>query len=103
MLQVLTAHQKFRTASIIAIDLAAFVSKTPMRHFDVCLQQLLVLYSTWKAAENGAVIDNENADDGAAEYVMAWEEPQEPTNMRQNARDWNEVFVVSNGVTMSSV
>jgi hypothetical protein len=121
--QVLTAHQKFRTASVVATELATLVSEASMRHFDVRLQQLRALCSAWKEDRetvvqvldeldvgvtgnnladnegvNSASIGDESADDGAAEYAMAWED--QDLNMRRNVRGWDEALLVSElGVT----
>lgn len=53
--RILSAHQKFRMASIVATELATLVSEVPMRHFDSRLQQMRDLCNAWKTDRETAV------------------------------------------------
>lgn len=52
---VLTAHQKFRTASIVANELATLISEVPTRHFANRLDQLKKLCQAWKANQETSI------------------------------------------------
>lgn len=86
-LGVLTAHQKFRVASVVATELAALVSEAPMRHFETRLQQLRDLCNAWKD-DRETVVQVLGERDG--------EEEANVTGANENAYDDNVTRVDDN-------